>query len=55
MMKKRIANWGNYPVVETDEKSFSFDSELKSMLAEKGGIIAAAIAIARCGPYTSRI
>lgn len=39
-MKKRIANWGNYPVVETDEKSFSFDAELKSMLSEKEGIIA---------------
>ncbi|RYG06232.1 MAG: FAD-binding oxidoreductase [Chitinophagaceae bacterium] len=29
-MKKDIANWGNYPVIESDELSFSFDNELQS-------------------------
>lgn len=32
-MKKRIANWGNYPVVETNEKSFTFDEELEDLLS----------------------
>lgn len=27
-MRKQIANWGNYPVVESDEKSFSFADQL---------------------------
>ena len=31
-MKKHIANWGNYPVMETDETSFSFKEELYSKL-----------------------
>ena len=39
-MKKTIANWGNYPVVETDEKSFSFVEELKETLLQSDGVIA---------------
>ena len=31
MMKKQIANWGNYPVIETDEKSFAFDQQLQEL------------------------
>ena len=31
-MKKQIANWGNYPVMESDEKSFGFEDQLKSLL-----------------------
>ncbi len=40
MMKKTIANWGNYPVVETDEKSFSFTEELQHALLHADSIIA---------------
>ncbi|MEJ7913656.1 MAG: FAD-binding oxidoreductase, partial [Chitinophagaceae bacterium] len=39
-MKKAIANWGNYPVVETEEKSFSFLEELRSILLRKQSFIA---------------
>ena len=31
MMKKQIANWGNYPVIQTDEKSFAFDQQLQEL------------------------
>jgi FAD/FMN-containing dehydrogenase len=34
-MKKRIANWGNFPVVESDEQSFVFEKELQDLLAQK--------------------
>lgn len=40
MMKKKIANWGNYPVMETEEKSFSFTQELTAALKETEKIIA---------------
>ncbi len=40
MMKKHIANWGNYPVIETDEKSFSFAEQLADTLLQSDGIIA---------------
>jgi len=40
MMKKRIANWGNYPVVETDEKSFSFADQLPGMIKTAAPVIA---------------
>lgn len=39
-MKKRIANWGNYPVMETDEKSFSFAEQLGATLSQSDEIIA---------------
>ena len=39
-MKKRIANWGNYPVMETDEKAFSFTEQLGKLIEKKQGIIA---------------
>ena len=39
-MKKTIANWGNYPVVETDEKSFSFEDEITPALKTQNGVIA---------------
>lgn len=39
-MKKKIANWGNYPVMETEEKSFSFTQELTAALKETEKIIA---------------
>jgi decaprenylphospho-beta-D-ribofuranose 2-oxidase len=29
MMKKEIANWGNYPAIESDEKKFLFTEELQ--------------------------
>jgi decaprenylphospho-beta-D-ribofuranose 2-oxidase len=31
-MKKHIANWGNYPVVESNEESFSFPDQLHRLL-----------------------
>ena len=40
MMKKIIANWGNYPVMETDEKSFSFVEQLKNTVHNTEALIA---------------
>src|SRR6476659_9704324 len=40
MSKKRLDNWGNYPVVETEEKSFSFTEQLTDALAQANGVIA---------------
>src|SRR5437764_7865594 len=40
MMKKRVANWGNYPVVETEEKTFSFTDQLSNALAQSDSVIA---------------
>src|SRR5437868_2219600 len=34
MMKKNIANWGNYPVKESEEQSFSFAEQLSGVLRE---------------------
>lgn len=31
-MKKVIANWGNYPVMDSDEKLFSFDDQLQDII-----------------------
>ena len=31
-MKKKIANWGNYPVMETEEKTFIFEEQLSEAL-----------------------
>ena len=31
-MRKKIANWGNFPVVESDEKYFRFNDELKNVI-----------------------
>jgi decaprenylphospho-beta-D-ribofuranose 2-oxidase len=39
-MNKKIANWGNYPVMESDEKLFSTDQELQKILAVKKDYIA---------------
>ena len=39
-MKKKIANWGNYPVVESDEKSFAYFEQLQSALATSDAVIA---------------
>jgi decaprenylphospho-beta-D-ribofuranose 2-oxidase len=40
MMKKIIANWGNYPVMETDEKSFSYSEQLAEVLLQADSVIA---------------
>ncbi len=32
-MKKQIANWGNYPVIETNEESFAFEDQLQGLLS----------------------
>jgi decaprenylphospho-beta-D-ribofuranose 2-oxidase len=39
-MKKKIANWGNYPVMETEEKTFSFEEQLTQTLQHLEGMIA---------------
>jgi decaprenylphospho-beta-D-ribofuranose 2-oxidase len=39
-MKKQITNWGNYPVIEAEEISFSFDGQLEKMLPDKKNFIA---------------
>lgn len=39
-MKKKIANWGNYPVVESEEQSFSFTEQLAGMLRRETDIMA---------------
>lgn len=39
-MKKTIANWGNYPVMETDEKSFSFTDQLVETIRTSDSVIA---------------
>lgn len=38
-MKKKIANWGNYPVMESDERFFSFDDQLKKLVKESDHFI----------------
>ncbi len=38
-MKKQIANWGNYPAMESDEKSFAFDDQLHQLMQETDGFI----------------
>ncbi|MBS1949084.1 MAG: FAD-binding oxidoreductase [Bacteroidetes bacterium] len=38
-MKKQIANWGNYPAMESDEKTFVFDDQLHKIINETSGFI----------------
>lgn len=38
-MKKKIANWGNYPVMESDEKSFVFEDQLNKLIRDNDGFI----------------
>jgi FAD/FMN-containing dehydrogenase len=38
-MKKEIANWGNYPAMESDERSFSFIDELQQYVQTTEGFI----------------
>jgi decaprenylphospho-beta-D-ribofuranose 2-oxidase len=40
MMKKTVANWGNYPVVESEEKTFSVVGQLSETLQNENEIIA---------------
>lgn len=39
-MKKRISNWGNYPVIQSNEQSFSLVSELEEKLSKSEEVIA---------------
>jgi decaprenylphospho-beta-D-ribofuranose 2-oxidase len=39
-MKKQIANWGNYPAMQSDEHSFSFDEQLQQMVRSGTSFIA---------------
>jgi decaprenylphospho-beta-D-ribofuranose 2-oxidase len=38
-MRKKIANWGNYPVVESNEESFAFEEQLQEILLRKESFI----------------
>lgn len=38
-MKKKIANWGNYPVMQSNESSFSFPEQLNRLIAGEGSLI----------------
>ena len=38
-MIKRIANWGNYPVVESNVESFVFDAEIDSLVTKEQSFI----------------
>jgi len=40
MMKKIIANWGNFPVMESDEKAFSFSEQIRESVLQSDSIIA---------------
>lgn len=39
-MKKRIANWGNYPVVESDERYIRFEDEIGTLVHESPSLLA---------------
>ena len=39
-MKKQIANWGNYPVIESDECKISFEQEIKNYVKGTSPFIA---------------
>jgi FAD/FMN-containing dehydrogenase len=38
-MKKEIANWGNYPVMESDEKNFAYLSDLQQFVSKEQNYI----------------
>lgn len=38
-MKKQIANWGNYPAMQSDEHSFAFDEQLKQLVQSESSFI----------------
>jgi FAD/FMN-containing dehydrogenase len=38
-MKKQIANWGNYPMIETNEESFAFTDQLCELLSRNENFI----------------
>lgn len=39
-MKKKLANWNNYPVVEAEVRSFQYKEELLKVVQEQGRLIA---------------
>src|SRR6201991_2615544 len=39
-MKKEIANWGNYPVMESDEHSFTYLEDMRKYVPTANGFIA---------------
>lgn len=38
-MKKEIANWGNYPVMESDERNFSYIDDMRQYMRTTGDFI----------------
>jgi len=39
-MKRNIANWGNYPVIESDDESFVFEDQLDALIQKEQSFIA---------------
>ncbi|MBE7178195.1 MAG: FAD-binding oxidoreductase [Mucilaginibacter polytrichastri] len=39
-MKKKIANWGNYPVMESDERQIRFEDEIGRLVTENPSLLA---------------
>jgi decaprenylphospho-beta-D-ribofuranose 2-oxidase len=39
-MKRRIANWGNYPAMDADEDTFVFDGQLNALVQKEASFIA---------------
>ena len=39
-MKKRIANWGNYPEIQSDERGFTIEDQISDVLLHNDGVIA---------------
>jgi len=40
MKKKNIANWGNYPVIESEERTFSYTEDIQQYITSKKSFIA---------------
>ncbi len=38
-MKKKIANWGNFPVMQSNEATFSFPEQLSGLVQREGSLI----------------
>ncbi len=51
-MKKVIANWGNYPAMESDERLFSYDDQLQDIIRSSPHFIPAEMAAATAMPHS---
>ncbi len=44
-MKKQIANWGNYPVIESNEEYFLFRNSFMEFFQEKSALFPAVMVV----------